>query len=165
MKRLLAIGAVTIALTACAMPAAYAPARSPTAHGFSEQRLERDRWRVSFQGTGADSEARVADLALLRVADLTLQNGFDWFRVEARYADARGGGVPRSSVSIGGGTGSFGRSGYGGVGVGIGLPLGSGGPAIRESLEVRLGGGPPPPDRDVYDARAVQASIGSRLKR
>lgn len=164
MKRLLLIGAAALALTACATPAAYGPARSPSGTGFVEQRIESDRWRISFRGSGADSQARVADLALLRAAELTVQSGYDWFRIENRYTEARGGGSG-SSVSIGGGSGSYGRSSYGGVGVGIGIPLGGQGPALTETLEIRLGRGPRPADRAAYDAREVQSTIGGRVGR
>lgn len=163
MKRLVLIGAAALALAACATPAAYAPARSAGAPGFVEQRIESDRWRVSFRGSAADPQARVADLALLRAAELTLQSGFDWFRVENRYTEARGGGSS-SGLSIGGGTGSYGRSSVG-VGLGVGIPLGGQGPALTETLEIRLGRGERPADRDVYEAREVQASVGARIGR
>lgn len=163
MKTLILIGAAAAALTlsACATPAVYGPARSESGTGFLEQRIESDRWRVSFRGSGADPQARVADLALLRAAELTLQSGYDWFRVENRYTEARGGGA-RSGLSIGGGSGSFGRSSYGGVGVGVGIPLGGQGPALTETVEFRLGRGARPADRDVYDAREVQNAIRAR---
>lgn len=162
MKRLIALAAVAMALSACATPAAYEPARSRGGPGFTEQRIESDRWRVSFRGTGADRPERVMDLALLRAAELTLETGNDWFRVEDRYTEAAGSGSG-SSVSIGGGSGSYGRASYGGVGVGVSLPLGGSGPVVGTTLEIRTGRGAKPADPNAYDAREVRGSVRARL--
>lgn len=47
--------------------------------GFEETQLGPDKWRVSFSGNGYTRGSRATDLALLRCADLTLQQGFKYF--------------------------------------------------------------------------------------
>ena len=49
--------------------------------GFNETRYAADVFEVSFKGNGYTSEQRASDLALLRSADLTLQNGYQFFAI------------------------------------------------------------------------------------
>jgi hypothetical protein len=49
--------------------------------GYSDTQLAPDVFRVTFQGNGYTSEDRADDFALLRAAELTLQNGFKYFAV------------------------------------------------------------------------------------
>jgi hypothetical protein len=164
MKRLttLALVASTIALTACASLAPYGAQRGPGGQGFSEQRIESDRYRVTYNGVGAPGP--VADYALLRAAELTTAQGYDWFEVTQRWTDGRpdsaGGMRPSVGVSYGGGRYSspYGRYSSSGVGVGVGLNF-SGPSPTSTILEVVLGRGPKPDRPDVYDARGVQDAL------
>jgi hypothetical protein len=70
-----------LAVSACASGPAYQPAASATATGYSEQRIENDRWRVRYTGTSRMSSAQVQDYALMRAAEVTLANGGQWFEV------------------------------------------------------------------------------------
>ncbi len=151
-----------LALAGCATPSAYAPAERPGAAGFTETRIESDRYRVSFRGSSADSPERVADLALLRAAELTIGAGYNWFVVDHRYQEAAPGrGGPRVSVGVGGG--SYGGSSGVGVGVGVGLPLGGREGPSAAVLEIRLGRGEKPADVNAYDAREVQSAVRARM--
>jgi hypothetical protein len=47
--------------------------------GFSETQLDENVFRVSFRGNGFTSPERVADLGLLRAAELAKNNGFTHF--------------------------------------------------------------------------------------
>ena len=164
MKRLsiLAVAASAVALTACASLAPYGAQVGPSGQGYSEQRIENDRYRVTYRGVG--DPGPVADLALLRAADLTLQDGYDWFEVTQRYIDGRpdsaGGFQP--TVSIGGGSSRY-RGRYGGYsssGVGVGVGLNFSGPSPTSTvLEVRLGRGQKPERSEAYDAREVQQAL------
>lgn len=164
MKRLtiLAIAASTLALTACASLAPYGPSMGPSGQGFAEQRIESDRYRVTYRGVGAPGP--VADRALLRAAQLTTEQGYDWFEVTQRYIDGRpdSAGGMRPSVSIGGGSSSYGGR-YGGFrssGVGVGVGLNFSGPSPTSTvLEVRLGRGQRPERAEAYDARDVQQNL------
>lgn len=147
-------------LTACATPTVYQAAQGPTAVGYSEVRIEPDRYRVTFHGGGGAPAAQISDYVLFRAAQIALRDGYDWFRVTDRMGE-RGPSGYGSGLSIGAGGGSFGGGGGVGLGFGASLPLG-GGPAITRSMEILLGKGPTPPGADAYDARAVIHEIGPR---
>lgn len=161
MPRILPALILTAGLTACASsPTLYAPAQGPNTAGYSEYRLEPDRFRVTFRGGPGAPANQVADYALLRAAELTVSQGYDWFRVSDRYVSQAGSGSgPRLSLGTGGG--SFGGHSAVGVGIGTSFNLG-GGPALAQTLEVVLGRGPRPAGGDIYDARDVQRTLGPR---
>ena len=77
----------TVVLSGCAtahsfvVGSPYGPDNALTG-GYSETRLATDIVRIVFRGNSSTSEARAKDLALLRAADLSLQAGFPFFRVE-----------------------------------------------------------------------------------
>ncbi len=150
--------AVALGLATCATPATYQPATSPQSVGYFDSAIESDRYRVTYRGGDA---ATARDFALLRAAELTLSQGQEWFRVTNSVTTQEGG--SRSSVSIGGGGGSFGgRSGVGG-GVGVGIPLGATSVAVH-TFEILMGSGPKPDGTDVYDAQSVSESLGTALE-
>lgn len=159
---------IALALTAafavagCATPVTthFAQAQGPQSMGFSDYRIEPGRYRVTFRGSPGAPPNQVADYALLRAADLTLADGFDWFRVSDRSFQ-QSGDRNRPSFSVGVGGGSFG--GHTGVGLSLGrsFELG-GGPALAQSLEIVMGKGTAPQDADVYDAREIRKNIGPR---
>ena len=149
---------LTLALAACATPTVYAPLQTAAGSGFSETRIEADRWRVTFRGGSDAGRERVADLTLLRAAQLTLAQGYDWFRITERYGQAS---APRGpTLSVGAGSGSYGWRGGSSFGVGVGgIPLG-GGPQLAETMEIVMAKGPAPKgDAAVYDARSIEQSI------
>ena len=149
----LAVGAVT----ACTTAQPYGPADSAGQQGYLVQPIENNRFRVSYTAL-SPQEAR--QYALRRAAEVTLDNGAEWFRVTHSYTETeRGGGGGGSSVSVGGSSGSYG-SGVG-VGVGVGLPLGGSKSKVTESLEILTGSGAKPQDVQVYDAQSVLANVES----
>jgi hypothetical protein len=151
-------GLSVLALGACASLAPYGAQRGAGGQGFSEQRIESNRYRVSYNGVGA--AGRVADYALVRAADLTTEQGYDWFEVTQSWTDGRPGGAGgvRPSVSIGGGSSRYGGYSASGVGVGVGLNF-SGPQPTSTTLEVVLGRGQKPDRPNAYDARSIQGSI------
>ena len=159
------IAAAGLAVSACASLAPYGPQAGPGGQGYVEQRIESNRFRVTYNGVGAPGP--VADYALLRAAELTTSQGYDWFEVTQRWTDGRldsAGGV-RPNVSVGYGSSSYGGR-YGsyrssGVGVGVGLNF-SGPSATSTSLEVVMGNGETPDRPNAYSARGVQDSLGGR---
>ena len=160
MRRVLpALLATGLILGGCASLAPYGPQGGPGGQGYSEQRVERDRWRVTYNGVGAPGP--VADLALRRAAELTLSEGYDWFQVTQRYVDGRpdSAGGFRPSVSVGYGSSHYGGWRTSGTGVGVGLNF-SGPSPTSTVLEVRLGRGPRPDAAEAYDARQVVGTLG-----
>lgn len=160
MKRLAILGlaASSLALVACASLAPYGAQGGPGGQGYSEQRIESDRYRVTYNGVGAPGP--VADFALLRAAELTTQEGYDWFEVVQSWTDGRPGGAGgvRPSVSIGGGTSRYGGYSASGVGVGLGLDL-SGPQPTSTTLEIVMGRGDKPSRPSAYDALDVQSAL------
>lgn len=162
MRRAFTAGLIALALAGCATtPTVYQPASGREAVGFSEYRIEPGRYRVSFQGGPGAPGAQVSDYALLRSAEITLRDGYDWFRVVDRVGGVREG--SGSSVSVGTGTSSYGRHSAVGLGVGTTFDL-SGGPALSRSLEILMGHGAVPTGVDAYDARAVVQDVGPRAR-
>ncbi|MCA3701034.1 CC0125/CC1285 family lipoprotein [Brevundimonas sp.] len=165
MIRTFAIAASALSLAACASLAPYGPQSDPGGQGFSEQRIESDRYRVIYNGVG--SPGPVADLALLRAAELTLEQGYDGFEVTQRYIDGRpdsaGGLRPSVSVGFGSSLGRYGGYRYSGSSTGVGIGLNLSGPSPTSTvLEVRLFRGPAPDRGEAYDAREVRANLSGR---
>lgn len=159
MKRVLLIAAAAAVLGACASQP-YGTPVSP----LTETRISSDRARITYRGTRGEDPWRVSDQALLRAADLAVQDGFTWFLVDQRYSEDRGGG--RSSgpfISVGGGSSSWGRRSSTSLGGAIGFSLGGGqsSPAVTETIEVRFGHGAKP--EGAYDAADLQRTIRGRL--
>jgi hypothetical protein len=149
------IVAAGLALSACASLAPYGPQTGPGGQGYAEQRIESNRYRVTYNGVGEPGP--VMDRALLRAAQLTTGEGHDWFEVTQRWIDGRpdsAGGI-RPSVSIGAGSSRYGGYSASGVGLGVGLNL-SGPSPTSTTLEVIMGDGRTPERPNAYDARAVQ---------
>lgn len=162
MKRF-AILIAAASLAACTTPTIYAPLAGPQGSGYAEQRIEPGRYRVTYRGGSGAGPDQAADYALLRAAELTIRDGYDWFRVVDRYTSVEG---RRNgpTFSVGGGSSSWGRRSSVGLGVGTSFDLGPG-PIAERSIEVVMGRGALPPGGDVYDARGVAASISARLPR
>ena len=164
MKRLIfgLIAASALMLSACASLAPYGPQESARGQGFSEQQIESNRFRVTYNGVGAPGP--VVDRALFRAGQLTVDQGYDWFEVTQRWIDGRpdsAGGV-RPSVSIGAGSSRYGGYSASGVGVGLGFDL-SGPQPTSTTLEIVMGRGAKPDRAEAYDARRVQDAIRNRL--
>lgn len=81
--RLLAPVAAALVVTACTTATPYQPLRGSSG-GFAEQRIESNRYRVSFTGNEYTSRQRVENYLLFRAAELTLANGYDTFTIVRR---------------------------------------------------------------------------------
>ena len=80
---------VALALGGCALTSAtgYEPAGADG--GYSELQLGPDLFRIAFQGNPYTSQEQVADMALLRAADLTLAHGASYFVVLQQLRESR----------------------------------------------------------------------------
>jgi hypothetical protein len=83
--------ALAAGLVACATPTPYQPniPGQATSGGFSELRLEPNRFRVNFQGNTLTSRETVEGYLLFRAAELTVQQGYDWFSIVDRETDRK----------------------------------------------------------------------------
>lgn len=85
--------ALTTGLAACATPTPYQPniPGQSASGGFSEIRIEPARWRINFAGNSLTARDTVESYLLFRAAELTTQQGYDWFQIVDRNTqrDAR----------------------------------------------------------------------------
>ena len=153
--RLVLISLLGLTLTACASaPPVYGPAAGhPAGIGFSQVRIEDDRWRVSYAAQGDDARLEAERLVLRRAAELTVQNGYEWFEVVDRRTETEG--DQGSPVRVGGTVSrGWGSRGWSGTGVGIGVSLS---PNQRRNavatIEIIAGRGEAP--ELAYDAAAM----------
>ncbi|MDB2438369.1 hypothetical protein N9W89_06605 [Hellea sp.] len=159
MKHLIISACAALALTACASgPSAYGPSDGNST-GFQNQKIQNDRFRVSYTGR---TEAEARDFALLRAAEITLAEGYTHFKVVGGNISGNGGPAPISS-SIGVGGGNFGRRGGSYSNVNVGLGVGDvaravEGSKVRESIEIILQSSGSQ-DPNVYDAKDITDNI------
>lgn len=68
-------------LAACASPQStpYRAADTAEGLGYLEQRIEKNRFRVTFTGNSTTTREIVENLMFYRIAELTLQEGYDYF--------------------------------------------------------------------------------------
>jgi hypothetical protein len=76
-------------LSACTTATPYQPNIKGQAvtGGYSDQRLEADRYRVTFTGNSLTSRETVEGYLLYRAAELTVAQSYDWFTVVDRQTD------------------------------------------------------------------------------
>ena len=152
------IPVLCVVLGACATaPTVYAPAGN-TDRGYSETRIEDDRFRIVFQAGSDMSIRRAEDMALRRAAEVTLANGGEWFIVVSRGRD----GNDRDPVRVGGSVGqTFGSRGYRGSAVGVGIQFDATAGEKSAILEILIRNGPREDGPDVYVARDILDFIPS----
>ena len=85
------IGVATLTLSACVTATPYQPVVQGRASlgGFTEQKVENNRYRVTFKGNSLTSRETVEGYLLFRAAELTVQNGYDWFALAQRDTDKK----------------------------------------------------------------------------
>ncbi len=159
MKKLMILG-VSLALVGCSTSSSpYGPVNADSRLGYQQTKIQQDRYRVRF--TGKDLY-EVQDYALLRAAELTLDEGFSHFKViDGHISNDHGRRFPISSgVGV-----SLGNGGYrhGGTRAHLGLGVNDvvralEGERVTSMLEIQLlhSGASNP---DIYDAASVAGSI------
>ena len=182
---LAALVSSTLLVAGCATETSYRPATGVGfgRTGYSERQVEPDRFLVSFAGNSVTSRDTVERYLLFRAAELTLQNGNDYFLMAQRDTDlqSRTYTTPGFGYGYGGFGGYWGPSwnfygrGYGwrrfGGGLGYGGFGGFGGfgddfdvrtiDRYEATAEIVMRRGPIPRDNlRAFNARAVVDSIG-----
>jgi hypothetical protein len=81
--------ALSLGLVACETATPYQPLATSNAvsGGFTDQKLDADHFRVSFDGNSLTSRETVETYLLYRAAELTVDQGFDWFEMVDRHTD------------------------------------------------------------------------------
>ena len=72
---------------ACASSTPYAPMDGR--YGYSDQKIEENRYRVAFHGNSSTSRETVENYLLFRASELTIEQGGDYFIVLERETEAR----------------------------------------------------------------------------
>ncbi|MGI9451356.1 MAG: CC0125/CC1285 family lipoprotein [Geminicoccaceae bacterium] len=151
--------AMLAVLTACTV--------SPTPYqvegengGYSEQQIEEDRYSVKFVGNSATPRDTVEEYALFRAAEVTLENGHDYFKVVSREIEpvvkSSSGVYPRVGVGLGGGN----------VGLGVSTGFGSGRADYSYAAYLDIvvyDGDKPDDDRDAYVALDVIDNLKAKI--
>ena len=149
-----------IGLAACSTPPTPYQAEAENG-GYSEQRIEGNRYSVTFKGNNATPRDTVEEFALYRAAEVTLENGHDYFKVVSREIEPvveRVSGVyPSLGIGIGGGNVGFGAStGFGGGG--------RANYSYAGYLDIVMYDGEKPEgDRDAYTALDVIENLKSKV--
>ncbi|WP_421858089.1 CC0125/CC1285 family lipoprotein [Oceanicaulis sp.] len=165
MHRTLLVSLTALTLAACASSAGpvYGPSSAySNGVGYSDYRIENDRWRIRYTGARGQDEDDIERLALRRAGELAITNGYDWFTVVHRQVDTEGDENERP-VRVGGSIGqTFGTGGFRGssVGVGIAINPGAGKTETVLSLEIIAGRGEPRPE-GAYDAARMANPAGA----
>jgi hypothetical protein len=84
--------ALSLGLAACETATPYQPlaAGNAVSGGFTDQKLDDTHYRVVFQGNSATSREQVENYLLYRAAELTVNQGFDWFEMVDRRTNNQG---------------------------------------------------------------------------
>ena len=191
MKRVLfttaAVLALGLGLAACETATPYQPAApgrtAAGAFGYRDYQVDATHWRVAFSGNSLTSRETVEKYLLYRAAELTLQQGFDWFQAADRHTDKTtsyyGGTDPFYSSAFWGSYGwgwrpswrfhgGFGWRSWDGWGGG---PFWGDGFDIEQvnrfetSAEIVMGHGPAPEGQRVFNAREVVQNLGPTIVR
>ena len=72
---------------ACATPTPYQPASTENGDGYTTQRIESNRFRISFRGNSITSRQTVDTYMLYRAAEVSLENGYDYFVIVNKDVD------------------------------------------------------------------------------
>lgn len=81
-----ALVAASLATASCVTPTPYQPATGVGSHrtGYWDEQLDGSHFRVTFAGNTLTSRETVERYLLYRAAELTVQNGFDYFILVSR---------------------------------------------------------------------------------
>ena len=83
-KLVLTIGALAL-LLACATP--YKQAKKASSNGYFDMKLQDGMYEVLFNGNDNTSARRANDLALLRAAEVCVENGYQSFDIVRKTED------------------------------------------------------------------------------
>lgn len=86
MKNTITACAALLVLAACATATPYQRAVNSDG-GYIDQQIETNRWAISFAGNTLTERRTVETYLLYRAAELTSQNGFDYFQIVSRDTD------------------------------------------------------------------------------
>lgn len=168
--KILTLGFTLVLLAACATQTHYSSANSDGSYGYSDSRITENRYRVSFKGNTRTSSNEVKDMALLRAAELTLLNDYDWFRVVSQDTQQNVTTTPETSARLSTGSRVYRDCGLLGCTTTV-SPAYSGAEVItrREvdryttSIEIVMGKGELEDQTSAYDAAQLRRNLEPRF--
>ena len=83
----LCLAGASLLAAACTTTTGYGPAGYDSQYGFQETRIEQNRWQVTFSGNSMTDLQTVETYVLYRAAELTNQQGYDYFVMVDRKVD------------------------------------------------------------------------------
>jgi len=137
--------------------------RTANGYGFSDQRIEDNRFRVTFAGNSATPLDTVRNYMLYRAAEVTLESGHDYFVVVDQNTQSSTSYRGTGSTPFGFGTGFRGDGGFG-----VGFSSFSAYPedSYTSWADIVVGSGPKPADDlNAYDARDVLGQLDPAVLR
>ncbi len=168
----------------CVTATPYREAAKAGRDGYSDTKIEANRFRVTFEGNSSTPRDTVENYLLYRAAELTLQNGDDYFILSTRDTESQSRLVGNSFGSGFGRFGGFG--GFGGFGssrffrysfhnprfFGFHDPFFFDSFSVNEitkyqaQAEFQTGKGPKPADDPAaFDARDVERNLSTNIVR
>lgn len=174
MKNLAIILSLGIFVGACASHSPY-KAASNSGYGYTETKIDAQRYRVVFKSRGNNKNPAM-DYALLRAAELTLQQGYDWFEVVDRHSavlrhrrDSRpsiSASTTRHTHSSGGGLLGLGsQQVHYDHGTSAQLGFGDERSKIEAQLEIWMDKGVRPDSLNAYSALEIANTLGQQLSK
>lgn len=168
---IIVLSSVLLLLSGCASKPDFRPATNGSV-GYSEQKITDDRYRVQFKSY-SKTVADAADYALLRSAQLTKQQGYDWFVVTSKETFVESEKIqPASSIGVSQTRqverhcGLLTCETHSRPSTEVGLRLNAGHTNERKEvhsiLEIRLGKGSKP-NEDSYSAQDVLDNLNQKL--
>lgn len=154
------LGVLALALGACATATPYQP--KTDGYGYSEQKIESNRYRVHFAGNESTDQQTVENYVLFRAAELTLKEGYDWFVLSDRTTKAEKRDDGAMVISFGG----FGWGRRYGHGFGIAHPVGaSDRERYQANVEVLMKKGKKSDDPNAFNAREIRENLEPVVRR
>lgn len=160
MLRLIAVCSAA-ALAACATATPYQPMKD--GRGYAEQRLETNRFKVTFAGNALTPKQKVENYLLYRAAEVTLANGYDYFVLVQQGTDSE----TRYSQTFSGFT-NFGFYSWTPRAVGLGAGVGTAVPSTEYEAEANIlmyKGKKPDNETRAFDARDLKQNLENGIER
>jgi hypothetical protein len=163
-----ALALCVLVAAACQTPTPYQPAVSPNGDGYTTQQIESNRFRVSFKGNSLTTRQTVDTYMLYRAAEVTLQNGGDYFIIVNKDVDKNTAYENYGDDLAWGWGGGWGwrHGGWGGAGFGGGIDYTRPIPAYDAIADIVTYRGPKPQGNPyAYDAHEVMNAVGPTVVR
>lgn len=135
--------------------------------GYSDMRVRDNVFRVSFKGNRVTSEQRVIDLAHVRAAEVTLQNGYKYFIIldQGQFVPAS----PNTTPATANTSGMVNANNYGIFNIGATNGTYAGGKAesfanLRITLTIACFAEKPQTGSLLYDAQQVLSNLGAAYR-